>query len=147
MKNLHRNAIIGWLIAGGLGFIANLAWLIIMTNGDFSGMHLVVCYIFSLFYILGHVCLFLPLFLIFWKNTTSRFWLFRYMIPIGFLIGFCASILIKGEPISELYVIIMALKLGLYGCMIAGSYVIAFKLANKSRRDNPYQPPCFDDSP
>ena len=133
MKNSHRNAIIGWLIAGGLGFIANLAWFVIITKGDFSGMGLAVFYIFSLYYILGHVCIFLPIFLIFWKNTTSKFWRFRYMIPIGFLIGFCASIIIKGEPISELYVIIMSIKLGLYGCMIAGSYVFSYKLANKPR--------------
>jgi hypothetical protein len=137
MNNTYRSAILGWLIAGVIGFIANSAWLVMITKGNFSGMSLEVSYIFLICYALGHFCIFLPIFLILWKNSTSRFWSFRYMLPIGFLVSAAAFPLIKGESILEPHMIIWSLRLGLYGFMIAGSCVIAFKIANKPRHDNP----------
>lgn len=128
----NLNAFGAWFIAGIYGLLTTIIWLGVMLEGDISGMAGLVIYVFIFYFIIGHSVVFLPFFLMFWRSRTSRIWLLRYMVPIGFLIASCATVLIKGRPIEELRDLKMASEMGLYVSMLAFAYFVPFKFARKS---------------
>jgi hypothetical protein len=126
------NALGGWIISGVYGLLATVIWLGVILEGDASGLAGMVIYIFLLSFVIGHLILFLPFFLIFWRRRTSRGWLFRYTIPLVFFVTSCVAVMIKGSPIEELKDLKFGAMFGIYGSMLAVAYIIPFKLARKS---------------
>ena len=131
MNNIHIKSAIAWTVAVLFGLVITISWLLILLRGDVSGMAAMVIVPFVSFYILGYFVIMLPFFLIFWHRNTKWIWQFRYMLPLGFFAAGTATVFIKGVPISESYVMEMAVKIGVYGCLIACVHPIVFKLANR----------------
>lgn len=128
MKPYLKKTLIAWVIAGGLGLLMNLIWLYVVCKGDFSGYAIFVVYIFLIGFAIAHLVIFLPLFIFCLRKPD--FWItkFRYLIPLGFTIGALSPITIKGSSNDLLKA---SLLLGGYGVMLAFSYVVSLKWANK----------------
>ena len=136
MKPSLKSTVVAWLLAGFFGVVTTILWLLILLEGQVSGMAGMVIYAFLIGYGIGHLVIFLPVFLLFFRNRDGWIWQFRFMIPFGVLIG-GISVLFKGSPLSEPSVQKAGLALALYGAMLAVSYVSASKLANKTSHHNP----------